>query len=200
MIAIIGKSNSGKTTLLNKIANHAFKVINSDLLVNELYQKNQPGFKLLVNVFGLSIVSDSGLNIDKIKIIKLIKKDPHNIKIINDLIHPLIISYLQKNENKNCVVEISAISYNLSLVFNDLFDGVIIMKPNYFIHKFFEFKNNSAIKKIKKQLTRENNKNLKLITFKDKLILKNTNNKTLNKAIKFIKQNILDENSWNDVK
>ncbi len=193
MIAIIGKSNSGKTTLLNKLAIHNIKIINADNLIKRLYEKDQRGFKLLVKKFGTTIINDNGLSIDKFKIITLIKNNPDNIKIINDLIHPLIIKYLRNLKHENWVIEISAISSEIADVFNDLFDGVIIMKPNYFIHKFFEFKNKDNIKKIKKILTKENHTNLKNINFKKTLILRRSNKKSIIKALSFIKDVFVSE-------
>ncbi len=191
MIALIGKKNSGKTTLLTKIAAHNIKVINCDRLVNSWYKKNQLGFKLLVDQFGESIINANQLSIDKFKLSLLIKNDINNLKIVNSLIHPLIIAHLKKLKHEHYVIEISAISQEIGLVFNELFNGVIELKPNAFITKMHQLKKSKTkyynMRKLWKNLAIENLENQKNIQFQKILILKNSKISSVNKALRFIK-------------
>ena len=83
-IGITGSIASGKTTVAQLIAKKKYPLFSADKAVSNLY-KNRQFIKLLVKKFKLN-------NKKKIKnqITSLVKKNRNKLKILENIIHPLV--------------------------------------------------------------------------------------------------------------
>ncbi len=97
IIVLVGSPLAGKTTLLNKLKNEGVNVFHSDSYVNEIYKKDNEGYKAIVNEFGYSYVNDQG--VDKTKLKQMIINQPEKLMRINEIIHPIIFDYLDGKDN-----------------------------------------------------------------------------------------------------
>lgn len=92
-VIITGKPGAGKTTLLNELKTHGYKTISCDKVVDDLYQVNHDGFKVIKKVLGPKFVNESGVN--KSALWTAIINQKLTIDVLNKLIHPLINKQLQ---------------------------------------------------------------------------------------------------------
>jgi len=102
-IGITGSIASGKTTVAQLIAKKKYPLFSADKAVSNLY-KNRQFIKLLVKKFKLN-------NKKKIKnqITSLVKKNRNKLKILENIIHPLVrkeMNNFLKKKNKILVLEI----------------------------------------------------------------------------------------------
>lgn len=104
VIGIIGKSGSGKTTILNYLKDKGYAVFNSDKKVKELYLLKEIEEKLR-NLFS---------NSEKLSLEELItgslQKEGSVLLQVESIIHPLIEEeikkFINKNEGKNIFLEV----------------------------------------------------------------------------------------------
>lgn len=99
IIGLAGFIGSGKS-----LAGHFFEqlgagFIDADEVVDDLYKKGHDGYRKLVNYFGDEFLKKNG-ELDKEKLADFIFSDQHKLRIVNDLIHPLVTSEIQKRIDK----------------------------------------------------------------------------------------------------
>lgn len=95
IIGLAGFMGSGKS-----LAGHFFEklgaaFIDADDVVDDLYQQGNEGYRKLVNYFGDEFLKKDG-EIDRKKLADFLFDDKHKLRIVNDLIHPIVTAEIQK--------------------------------------------------------------------------------------------------------
>jgi len=99
IFGIIGLLGSGKSEVLKIVKDLGFTTINSDTVVKDLYLEGNPGWQKIVNFFGDEYLDKKG-NINKNKLRNEVLKNPNKLRILNKLIHPLVVNEFSKIINK----------------------------------------------------------------------------------------------------
>ena len=186
-IAITGDIGSGKSFVASLMG---YPVFNADKEVSKIYNKNKNCFKKLKKKLPLYVRS---FPIKKKELKKAILKNKRNIRIIEKIVHPIVIKNMKKFINKNKISKILVLDIPLFLEKK-------VLKSNYKII-FVDAKK----KDIKKRLRSRKNYNkillsklkksqMSLNTKKNKsnYIIKNKfNKKILKKDVKNLVKNIL---------
>ena len=101
-IAILGDIGAGKT-FVSKL--FGFPVFNADKEVKKIYKSNKKCFNKLKKKFPNKQIT---YPINKKVLIDIIIEKKQNLKIINEIVHPLVRgkmkSFLKKNKNKKAIV------------------------------------------------------------------------------------------------
>jgi len=131
VICISGGIASGKTlaTKFIKEQNPDWILFSADAYVEEIYKKDNIGYKKIKKFLGKEFVDDKGVL--KGKILELSIKNPNFIKKIEEIIWPLIYDKITEliklYDNTNLIIEL-AIFLKVPQLFNKLFDRIIIVK------------------------------------------------------------------------
>lgn len=108
IIGITGKIASGKSRLMKEYEERGFYCIDADKIVHDLYRKGSAGAKVIAVVFGEKFLDKDG-NVDRMKLRDVVFMDEAKLKLLNDVIHPLVYAeisdLLKKNEGKNIAIE-----------------------------------------------------------------------------------------------
>lgn len=91
VIGITGTIGSGKSTVGDILEDIGVPVIDSDKVVHDLFATNKTLKDRLVNEFGPTIVSESGLGIDRKALGRIVFSDPKAREQLEDIVHPLTI-------------------------------------------------------------------------------------------------------------
>ena len=83
-IALVGDIGSGKT-FFSKL--FKYPVFNADLIVSNLYKKDKYLFRKIKKIFPQFI---SGFPLKKDELLKIIFKQPNNLRILSKIIHPQV--------------------------------------------------------------------------------------------------------------
>ena len=186
-IGILGDIGSGKTFVANQFG---YPVFNADIEVTKIYKNNKSCFKILKKNFPNHILS---FPINKKEISKLILSNKKNLKKVNKIVHPIVLTRMNKFINKNKKKKIVVLDIPLLLENR--------IKKKDFILVFVDAKKKMIIKNLKKR----KNYNLKIIKllkkfqlplyYKKKIsnfIIKNDFKvKPIKKNVKLIKTRIL---------
>lgn len=121
-IGITGVIASGKTTVLNRIKELGYKVIDCDIIVKELYEK-QNVIDLIKDNF--ECVRDN--KIDKKLLANIIFSNSSDRIKLNNLIHPLIREYIKNLNDELIFIEVPLL---FEAHFEDLFDRIILVYLN----------------------------------------------------------------------
>lgn len=121
-IGITGVIASGKTTVLNRIKELGYKVIDCDIIVKELYEK-QNVIDLIKDNF--ECVRDN--KIDKKLLANIIFSNSSDRIKLNNLIHPLIRDYIKNLNDELIFIEVPLL---FEAHFEDLFDRIILVYLN----------------------------------------------------------------------
>lgn len=95
VIAIFGKIASGKSTVLEQFSQNGYETFSCDEIVNSIYQKPEV-IEYLNKTFGYNFKD----KIDKKIIREDLIKNPSHKKMLENYIHPQVISYLEKEIKK----------------------------------------------------------------------------------------------------
>ena len=108
ILGIAGYMCSGKSTVGKYFQDKGFFFIDADKVVNDLYEPGKDGYLKIANFFGEKYLKKNG-QIDRKKLAKFVFSDPNKVKILNHLIHPLVVNEIQKlvdsTDKKMIVVE-----------------------------------------------------------------------------------------------
>ena len=98
-IGITGSIGMGKSTVSSIFRNNNIKVWDADFEVHTLYKKGKDGYKSIISVY--PELKDK-VEINREKVSYLIKKKKIDLKVIEEIIHPLLIKSREKfiKENK----------------------------------------------------------------------------------------------------
>ena len=85
-----GKSAAGK--IFEKLG---ARFIDADEVVDGLYQKGEDGYRKVISFFGDKYLTSSG-ELNRKKFAKVVFGDPKKLRILHDLIHPLVTNQIRK--------------------------------------------------------------------------------------------------------
>ncbi len=91
VIGITGTIGSGKSAVGDILEDIGVPVIDSDKIVHDLFATNKTLKDRLVDEFGPTIVSESGLGIDRKALGRIVFSDPKAREQLEDIVHPLTI-------------------------------------------------------------------------------------------------------------
>ncbi len=90
-VGLTGGLASGKTTVAERLAEYGIPVLDADQVVHDLYRPGRPGAGAVAMVFGVQVIDSTG-GVDRKKLAARVFNDPPSLKILNGLIHPLVIT------------------------------------------------------------------------------------------------------------
>lgn len=94
-LALTGGIACGKTTATRELEKLGWKVIDTDLIVRELYQPGNEGYKKVIDNFGPTVLNaDNTLN--RVALGQIVFSDPTQRHRLNALIHPLVRAVWQQ--------------------------------------------------------------------------------------------------------
>ncbi len=110
VLGIGGYVGSGKSLAGKFFETKGALFLDADQLVHELYRPLQEGHRKLVNYFGERFLRKDG-QVDRAKLGKFVFNDVNKLKILNNLMHPLVANEVQKrldaSHEKVVVIEAS---------------------------------------------------------------------------------------------
>lgn len=108
VFGVSGYIGSGKSTLCGFLEKFGARYIDADKITHELYKSGMPGQRKIELFFGEDFLDKKG-NINRKKLGKVVFNDVRKLKILNNLIHPLVVSEVEKMMRKSsaeiCVIE-----------------------------------------------------------------------------------------------
>ena len=104
-IGITGSIGMGKSTVSSIFRNNNIKVWDADFEVHTLYKKGKDGYKSIISVYP---ELEDKVEINREKVSYLIKKKKIDLKVIEEIIHPLLIKsrekFIKKNEREKLLI------------------------------------------------------------------------------------------------
>lgn len=91
-VGLTGGIASGKSTVGRILAGLGCVVIDADRIVADLYRPGAPGYEVVLEHYGRGILNAAG-EIDRQKLARVAFASERETKILNQLIHPLVIAY-----------------------------------------------------------------------------------------------------------
>jgi len=95
VLGVCGKTASGKSEVLKILTGLGWKVLDADKIVHDLYRAGREGQRRIADFFGEEFISKNG-NVNRRKLLKVVFGDRKKLKILNALIHPLVINEIRK--------------------------------------------------------------------------------------------------------
>jgi len=99
VIVITGSIGTGKSTAVNILKNLGYKVLDSDKIVHEGYNKDSELYKKVVERFGNEVLNEDK-DIDRQSLGKIVFNDENSLKDLNKLAHVYVIAELMKGVNE----------------------------------------------------------------------------------------------------
>ena len=93
VIGLTGNIGTGKSVVRRMLEHLGAFGIDADALAHRAIAQGAPGYKKVVSQFGQWMVKEDG-EIDRKKLGRLVFNDPEAMKILEDIIHPLVIKAL----------------------------------------------------------------------------------------------------------
>lgn len=90
IVALTGSIGSGKSTVSKILADLGAEIIDSDILAREVVAPNTPGLARISDLFGPSVLSKDGTELNRKALAKVIFNDPIKRKELEQILHPLI--------------------------------------------------------------------------------------------------------------
>lgn len=108
IIGVTGKIASGKSEILKILGVRGFYCIDADKIVHDLYKSGGSGAKVVAAVFGDGFLNDNG-SVDRVKLRDVVFSDEAKLKLLNDVIHPLVYAEIsglvQARADKDIAIE-----------------------------------------------------------------------------------------------
>lgn len=128
VLGICGKIASGKSTVLSVFKKHRWFTIDADKIVHKLYKADMPGQRRIADFFGEEFVKKDG-SVNRAKLRKVVFDNEKKLKILNKLIHPLVLAEVLKilsdsRDVKNIALE--AIYFE-DKVFGGVIDKILVV-------------------------------------------------------------------------
>lgn len=100
IIGITGGIGSGKSEVCHTLAQQGFKVYYADIIAKDLYTKNKKLSDAIVKEFGKELLNYKG-KISLAKLKEVLFKNKTNFKMINKIVHPIVIDHIKKQISKS---------------------------------------------------------------------------------------------------
>ena len=104
-IGITGSIGMGKSTVSSIFRNNNIKVWDADFEVHNLYKKGKEGYNSIISIYP---ELEDKEEINRKKVSFLIKEKKINLKLIEQIIHPLLIKsrekFIKKNEGEKILI------------------------------------------------------------------------------------------------
>ena len=104
-IGITGSIGMGKSTVSSIFRKNNFKVWDADFEVHNLYKKGKEGYKSIVSIY--PELKDR-VEINRKKVFYLLREKKIDLKLIEEIIHPLLIKsrekFIKKNERDKLLI------------------------------------------------------------------------------------------------
>lgn len=112
VLGIGGFIGSGKSTVARSFEKLGAYRIDADEVVARLYEPGAVGYQKILNFFGDDFMAKDG-SLNRKKLAREVFDDPKKLRILHDLIHPLVTSEIQKliDKSSNPLVVIEAIYF-----------------------------------------------------------------------------------------
>lgn len=126
ILGVCGKIASGKSEILKILKKRGFYCINADKIVHDLYQSGKAGAKRIEAVFGGKFLSEDG-SVDRMKLRDAVFADENKLKLLNDIIHPLVyeeIAGILAKHGNSADVAIEAVYFDENFL-NDFVDKLM---------------------------------------------------------------------------
>lgn len=110
ILGVTGKIAAGKTEIMKILEKRGFYCIYGDKIVHDLYKSGGEGAKRVAAVFGEKFLDANGA-VDRIKLRNEVFEDENKLKMLNNIIHPIvyeeIVNLLEKNSGsfQNIAIE-----------------------------------------------------------------------------------------------
>ena len=95
IIGVTGSFGAGKSFVASVLAGCGAEVIDADKKAHELILRGSNPYRRIVAAFGEAILGADG-EIERGRLAAIAFQDKRNIKILNGLIHPAVISFIKK--------------------------------------------------------------------------------------------------------
>lgn len=95
VIGITGGIASGKSLVSAYLIAHGFSIVDADIVAREVVAPDSIGLKKVAATFGNEIVDTKG-NLDRKRLAKIVFADDSQLKLLNDILQPLIRQQIQQ--------------------------------------------------------------------------------------------------------
>lgn len=99
ILGIIGSIGSGKTTAAKIFSKYHFNRIDADEIGHKIIEKNTVAYKKIIKNFGNGILNKNK-NIERKKLGDVVFNDYKKLKMLNSIMHPIIINKIKNNIEK----------------------------------------------------------------------------------------------------
>jgi len=99
VLGICGKIASGKSAFLQALKADGWIVMDADKVVHALYMAGEVGQRRIYDFFGSEFMKKDG-SVDRKKLGAIVFKSPKKLRILNKLIHPLVMTHIAKEISK----------------------------------------------------------------------------------------------------
>jgi len=142
VLGVCGKPSSGKSEVLNVLNEIDWLTIDSDKVVHDLYKADCGGQRKIADFFGEEFLRKDG-SVNRVKLRKVVFKDPKKLVILNKLIHPLVLSEIRSMVDGYAKgggekVAIEAISFDEKLLGSLVGDILYVERPHDRIVDFLQ--------------------------------------------------------------
>ena len=104
-IGITGSIGMGKSTVSSIFRNYNIKVWDADFEVHTLYKKGKDGYNSIISIYP---ELEDKVEINRKKVSYLIRKKKIDLKVIEEIIHPLLIKsrekFIKENEREKLLI------------------------------------------------------------------------------------------------
>lgn len=90
IVGLTGGIGTGKSTVAALFRKLGFTIFDADILAHDLVKPGSTAFTLVIDAFGQSVVTETG-ELDRKKVADIVFNDPEKRKILENILHPLII-------------------------------------------------------------------------------------------------------------
>jgi non-canonical purine NTP pyrophosphatase (RdgB/HAM1 family)/dephospho-CoA kinase len=130
VIGLTGNIGCGKTTVAREFEDLGVKVIEADRIGHQLLEKEKIK-KRVVNIFTESVLNGKG-NISRKKLRNLVFKDKKKLKLLNSILHPLMVKEIKKKirmSQSNLIIVDAAVL--LEAGWDSLVDKILVVTTSY---------------------------------------------------------------------
>jgi len=92
VVVITGGIASGKSTAGKILRENGYKVVESDIIVHQLYNKDSEIYEKLIKEFGEEIAGEKAINRKTLG--KIVFKDKEKLRKLNDIVHKYVVEEL----------------------------------------------------------------------------------------------------------